>query len=327
MRFLKSLILAFAVLTSGIQGFAAENAVEAATQVGAKLEAAGEKAGEAKEESGLPAESGRIHHIGPLVITNSMLLTLIVALGLIVFAQLATRNMQAVPTGMQNFAEWMVEGLYNFLESILGQKLIKQSFWFFGSLFLYIMFTNWFGLIPGVGTIGWGHMVDGHFHLQTPLLRGGNADLNATTALSIIFFALWIYWAVQANGVVGLFKHIFVSPSKLGGFMGLFIGAIFLFVGAVEVISIVFRPVSLSFRLFGNVFAGENILESLMKIHPIIGIFAPLPFYFLELLVGIVQALVFTLLTAVFTALICSHDHSHDEPGHGHGHKSEGHAH
>ncbi len=315
------------MLTSGIQGFAAEHAVEATTQAGAKIEAAAEKAGEAKEESGLPAEAGRIN-LGPLVITNSMLVTVIVALGLILFAQLATRNMQAVPAGLQNFAEWMIEGLYNFLESILGHSLIKQSFWFFGSLFLFIMFTNWFGLIPGVGTIGWGHEVGGHFHMETPLLRGGNADLNATTALSLIFFVLWIYWAVKANGVVGLLKHIFVSPSKLGGFMGLFIGAIFLFVGAVEVISIVFRPVSLSFRLFGNVFAGENILEALMKIHPIIGIFAPLPFYFLELLVGIVQALVFTLLTAVFTALICSHDHSHDEAGHGdHGHKAGGHAH
>ena len=86
-----------------------------------------------------------------------MLVTWIVALGVIVFARLATRKMQEVPSGAQNFWEWLVEGLYDFLESIIGPDLVKKTFWFFATIFIFILFTNWFGLIPGVGTIGWGH--------------------------------------------------------------------------------------------------------------------------------------------------------------------------
>jgi F-type H+-transporting ATPase subunit a len=107
--------------------------------------------------------------------------------------------------------------------------------------------------------------------------------------------------------------------------MGAFMIAIFFFVGVIEVISIAFRPVSLSFRLYGNIFAGENILESMMALVPWLGWILPLPFYFLELLVGLVQALVFALLTSVFTALMCTHE----DDGHGHDkeHKHGAHAH
>jgi F-type H+-transporting ATPase subunit a len=101
--------------------------------------------------------------------------------------------------------------------------------------------------------------------------------------------------------------------------MGVFMVAIFLFVGIIEVVSIAFRPVSLSFRLYGNIFAGENILESMMGLVPWLGWILPLPFYFLELLVGIVQALVFALLTAVFTALMCGHEEAHGAEHGAHG--------
>ena len=274
--------------------------------------------------SGLPPAAAQFH-LGPLVVTNSMVVTWLVALGLILFAQVATRSMQMVPSGMQNFAEWLVESLYEFLEGILGHDLIKKSFWFFGTLFIFILFTNWFGLIPGVGTIGWGHEVNGHFHATEPLLRGGNADLNTVSALAMLFFVFWTIWALQANGVKGFLLHIFDIKSAGSGAMALFMGAIFIFVGLIEIISIAFRPVSLSFRLYGNIFAGENILESMMVLVPWLGWLLPLPFYFLELLVGLVQALVFTLLTAVFTALICSHGDDHG-PAKGHGHDKE-HAH
>src|SRR6266567_2272260 len=123
-------------------------------------------------------------------ITNSMLVTWIVAAGLIIFAQVATRRIQPIPSGAQNFWEWLVEGLYNFLENIIGRDLVRKTFWFFATIFIFILFVNWFGLIPGVGTIGWGHHdpATGVFHVDRPLLRGGNADLNMTTAMAAIFF-------------------------------------------------------------------------------------------------------------------------------------------
>ena len=220
--------------------------------------------------------------------------------------------------------------MYEFFEDILGKALVKKSFWFFCTLFVFILFTNWFGLIPGVGTVGHGSTdAAGHFHLTKPFLRGGNADLNMTLAMSLTFFALWVFWALQSLGVGGFLKHIFSGGDNGKGVMAVFMMAIFLFVGLIEVISITFRPVSLSFRLYGNIFAGENILEAMMHLGgPAFGWLLPLPFYFLELLVGLVQALVFALLTSVFTALMCAHhDESHDKD-HAHGDQKKGaHAH
>ncbi|MBI3868535.1 MAG: F0F1 ATP synthase subunit A [Verrucomicrobia bacterium] len=266
--------------------------------------AAGEAAHEGGHGHGLPPAASPIFNIGPLVVTNSMLVVWIVAIALVIFAQAATRNMKEVPEGLQNFWEWLVESLYDFLGGVLGPDLVKRSFWFFGTLFILILTTNWMGLIPGVGTL---------YYKGQPLLRGGNADLNMTAAMSLLFFFFWIIWSVQALGVVGIIKHIFGGQSG-GGLMGVFISLIFIVVGLIEVVSILFRPVSLSFRLYGNVFAGENILEAMMGIVPWLAPVIPIPFYFLELLVGLVQALVFTLLTAVFTALMCAH---HDDHGHG----------
>ena len=120
-----------------------------------------------------------------------MVVTWIVAVGIIVFAQVATRNIKQVPTGAQNFWEWMVESLYNFLESMIGTQLVKKTFWFFATIFIFILFLNWFGLVPGVGTIGWGHQrANGAFDVDRPFLRGANADLNLTFAMAVVFFAL-----------------------------------------------------------------------------------------------------------------------------------------
>lgn len=293
-------------------GFAAEHgAVTAAAHEGT-------------EHHGLPP-AAPVFSVGPIQFTSSMLVTWVVALGLILLAQLATRNIQLVPSGLQNFVEWLVEGLYGFFEDILGKELVKKSFWFFCTLFLFILFTNWIGLLPGVGTVGYGH-TDAHgvFHVAKPLFRGGNADLNMTLAMSLTFFVLWTVWSLQSLGVGGFLKHLFSGGDNGKGFMAVFMAAIFLFVGVIEVISIAFRPVSLSFRLYGNVFAGENILESMMTLVPWLGWILPLPFYFLELLVGLVQALVFALLTSVFTALMAGHHEEGRDKEHGKGH---GHAH
>jgi F-type H+-transporting ATPase subunit a len=250
--------------------------------------------------------------IGNFPITNSMLVTWIVAIGLIIFAQIATRNIKPIPSGIQNFWEWLVEGLHNFLESIVGRELVGKTFWFFATIFIFILFVNWFGLIPGVGTIGWGHVDQntGVFHVDRPLLRGGNADLNMTTAMAAVFFALWLVWAIQAQGVGGFLKHLFAPKGETAGVLKLLMAVIFFMVGWLEIISILFRPVSLSFRLFGNIYAGESILEAMAHMVPMwLAWLPPIPFYFMEVLVGVVQALVFMLLTAVFTMLIAQHDH------------------
>ena len=245
-------------------------------------------------------------------ITNSMVVTWIVAVGLIVFAQLSTRRMSQVPGGAQNLFEWLVEGLFGLLESIIGRHLVERTFWFFATIFIFILSANWVGLIPGVGTIGWGHHTAHGFTVEQPLLRGANADLNMTLAMALVFFACWIVWALQEVGIGGVFKELFAPKGDTTGLLRLLMVVVFFAAGCLEIISILFRPVSLSFRLYGNIFAGENMLETMATLVPGLGWLLPIPFYFMELLVGLVQALVFMLLTAVFTLLICQH---HEEPG------------
>jgi F-type H+-transporting ATPase subunit a len=240
-------------------------------------------------------------------ITNSMVVTWIVALALIVFAQLATRRMAQVPGAAQNFLEWLVESVYNLLESIIGDHLVKKTFWFFGTIFIFILATNWAGLIPGVGTIGWGHHTEHGFVIERPLFRGANADLNLTLAMALVFFACWIVWAVQEVGVRGIATELFAPKGDTAGALKLLMIVVFFAAGLLEIVSILFRPISLSFRLYGNVFAGENMLETMATMVPGLGWLLPIPFYFMELLVGLVQAMVFMLLTAVFTLLICQH--------------------
>jgi len=264
------------------------------------------------EEPGLTPDALGLGRSGSSFVTSSMVVTWTVALGLIVFARIATRKIQLVPAGAQNFWEWLVETLYEFLEGIIGADLVKKTFWFFATVFIFILFTNWFGLLPGIGTIGWGQPSQHGFEVTRPLLRGGNADLNMTFAMSMIFFGCWIVWAFQANGVKGVFLHLFGAKGDTTGVLKVLMIVVFFLVGFIEVLSILFRPISLSFRLYGNIFAGENLLEEMSRLVPHLGWLLPVPFYFMELLVGIVQALVFMLLTAVFTMLICMHD---EEPG------------
>src|SRR5947207_2641861 len=199
------------------------------------------------KEAAVPLRPAVLVHIGKFAITNSMLVTWIVAVGIIIFAQIATRNIKPVPSGAQNFWEWLVESLHNFLENIIGRELVQKTFWFFATIFIFILFVNWFGLIPGVGTIGWGHYDPATyaFHVDRPLLRGGNADLNMTTAMAAIFFLLWVIWAIQAQGVGGFLRHLFAPKGETTGILKLLMAVIFFMVGWLEVISILFRPISL----------------------------------------------------------------------------------
>ena len=271
-------------------------------------------AAEGGEHHALPLDAQRLSETLPL--TNSMIMVWI-AVGLIVlFCRIATKKMTLVPAGVQNFAEWAVESLYEFLEGLMGKHLASRTFWFFGSIFFFILTSNYLGLIPGVGTVGFNlNDAEGHRVGFLPWLRGANADINMTAAMAFSFATLWFYWAVTESGIKAFLAHIFAPKGTFKGIMLAMMVPIFLFVGVLEIISIAIRPVALTFRLFGNIYGGEQTLESLMALVPEKIAFLPaLPFYFMELLVGFVQALVFTLLCAIFLKLICDHgDHAEGE--------------
>ena len=309
-----------ALLLAGALGFSLIGGWAGAADVPAAGAAVAEQheettPGAAPAEHGLPQAAVEIARPFGFPITNSMVVTWLVALSLIAFAQFATRNMKDVPGRAQNVFEWLVEGLYRLLENIIGPSLVKRTFWFFATIFIFILACNWVGLIPGVGTVGWGVKdANGNFHLTQPFFRGANADLNMTFAMAMIFFACWVIWALQEVGVGGFLAHIFSPKGQMTGLLKLLMVVVFFIVGLLEVVSILFRPVSLSFRLYGNIYAGESMLEAMANLVPSLAWLIPIPFYFLEILVGLVQALVFMLLTAVFTLLICQHEEGHAHP-------------
>jgi len=269
------------------------------------------------EQHGLPQKAVEIARPLGFPITNSMVVSWMVAVGLVLFARVATRDMKRVPGGAQNLLEWLVGGLYDFLERIIGPQLVKRTFWFFATVFIFILSANWVGLIPGADTIGWGHRTLDGFVVDQPFFRGANADLNMTLAMALVFFACWIIWALQEVGPGGFLRGLFAPKGASTGFMKVLMIVVFFAAGCLEIISILFRPISLSFRLYGNIFAGENMLETMSRMVPGLGWLLPIPFYFMELLVGLVQALVFMLLCAVFTLLVCQHEAKDPASTHG----------
>ena len=271
-------------------------------------EQAASPASSTEEEHGVSQKAVEIGRVFGFPITNSMVVSWIVALSLIIFVQAATWKMKQIPSGAQNFLEWLVESLYGFLEGLLGRHLVDRTFWFFATIFIFILSSNWLGLIPGVGTIGRGHMTPHGFRINQPFFRGANADVNLTLAMALVFFACWIFWALREIGPLGFLKELFAPKGESAGLLKVVLVVVFFVVGCLEIISILFRPISLSFRLYGNTFAGENMLETMANLVPSLGWLIPVPFYFLELLVGLVQALVFMLLTAVFTLLMCQRE-------------------
>jgi F-type H+-transporting ATPase subunit a len=302
------LLLSFAIvlaLTTRIM-LATDTASQHGTAANAQQTASGQAP--EPEAHGISQKAIEVARFRNFPITNSMILSWVVALGLILFAQLATRNMQQVPSGAQNLLEWIVEGLYNFLEGIIGPHLVDRTFWFFATIFIFILSANWMGLIPGMGSIGWGHQTSHGFKIDQPLLRGSNADVNMTFAMALVYFACWLVWALQEIGLRGFFKEIFAPKGESTGALKILMAIVFFVAGCLEVVSILFRPISLSFRLYGNVYAGENLLEAMSRLVPGFGWLIAIPFYFMEVLMGLVQALVFMLLTAVFTMLICQHE-------------------
>lgn len=265
-------------------------------------------------EHAIPTFAEPLFHIGPLPVTNSMVVAWIVALGLIALVQAGTRKVQLLPGGLQNFLEFVVEGLHDLLEGIIGPEFVKRTFPFLATVFIFILACNWTGLIPGFATIGWGHATEHGFKVTTPLLRPANADVNMTGAMALTFTVLWCVWYYQAHGAGGAINHLFGTKGGMKGAAWWMLLPFFIFVGLLELVSIFFvRPLGLTIRLYGNIYAGDNLLEAMAGVIPApFSAITMLPFYFLELIVGVVQALVFMLLCAAFTTAAIMHE----EEGH-----------
>lgn len=272
--------------------------------------------------------------------TNSILVSLMVALVITLIVRLTTNKISLVPSGGQNFIESIVELLYGMVEGMVGKNLAPRVFALLGTIFVFILVANFSGLFPGVGTIGWGHSATNNplqvdmAHGATPLVRPPTADLNMNLAIAAFFMIMWLVWSLQETGFKGFIAHMFGVKGKVEGGIGLqaFLVFIFFVVGLIEVVSIMARPVSLSLRLFGNVFAGENLLHQMADLGKNLGVTGPLeflmrvllpiPFYFMEILVGVLQAGVFMILCTVYVLLSTSHDEEHDDE-HGHGHAAD----
>jgi len=248
-----------------------------------------------------------IFSLGSFTFTNSLLVGIIVMIFLVTIAYVTKRRQLAeVPQGFQNFIEVVIEGALSFIETVTGNREQAEKFLpLTATIFFFVLLSNWFGLLPGVGTIGLYEVHEGQTVLVL-FLRSASADLNATLAIALISV-----FGTQLFGIItlGFLKH----ASKYLNFGSLikhfsFQNVILFFVGILELISEIAKVVSFSFRLFGNVFAGEVLLIVMAALVPYL---APIPFLFLEIFVGLVQALVFSLLTLVFLT-IATAEHAHD---------------
>lgn len=232
-----------------------------------------------------------VFHLFGWPITNSILATWAAMAVLIIIALIIRLTLKFKSTGFQNFIEWIIESLLNLVDSVTADReKSKKIFPWVATFFLIIFLSNWMELIPGFGTIGLKE--HGHF---VPFLRSANTDLNTTLAYAIISV---ITTQILGIAAIGFFRYAgkFLNFKNVIGF----------FVGILETISEVAKIISFSFRLFGNIFAGEVLLVVVAFLIPYI---APLPFYGLELFVGFIQALVFAMLTLVFMSLATTDMH------------------
>ena len=252
-----------------------------------------------------------LYTLGSFPITNSMITSWVISLFLILLVRYLVGKPQMIPTKGQLAAESVIGGIRTIIEPIVGKKVFFASFGLLSGLFFFILIHNWSGLLPGVGTIGYGTVVNDHFTVSKPIIRPANADLNMTLALALVANIAWLYLIFKYAGVKVIIQEFFgnkANKNEVPTIMFLLLGVIFIAVGFIEILSILFRPVSLTFRLFGNVFGGESLLHSMLHLVPQINWLLPVPFYFMEVLIGLVQALVFMLLVSIYIGLICNHD-------------------
>ena len=262
------------------------------------------------EGQGIEPMAHRVFHLGPLPVSNSMVMTWLVAIALIVAIRLVVGSPKLVPSRGQAMIENLILGIKDIVDPIVGSRAIKATFPLLIALFAYILIQNWSGLIPGVGTILMRHG-NGEW---MELVRPAHSDMNGTIALSLCAFIVGLILVLRFAGLKAVLVDIFGNKANrkdVSAFVYYPLSLIFFAVGVLELVSIFFaRPISLSFRLYGNIFGGENLLHSMSAISRW-GL--PIPFYFMELLVGLVQAFVFTLLIAVYVGLLTNHGDGHGE--------------
>ncbi|HUE75250.1 MAG TPA: F0F1 ATP synthase subunit A [Chloroflexota bacterium] len=252
----------------------------------------------------LPAEI--VAFVGGFPITNTMVAAWLTIILLLVLFRLVTANLQMVPGRAQNLAEVLIEGAVGLAESVAGRERARIFFPLVMTIFLFVLTSNWMGLLPGYHTIYIQSPDDHHHGEMVPLIRSANTDLNMTLALALVAVVGATYFGIRQLGI----------GEYAGKFFNFREGVIGFFIGILELISEFSRILSFAFRLFGNIFAGEVLLAVVGFLIPWIVI---LPFFGLELFVGFIQAFVFAMLTLVFmTVATTSHAHheSHEEGHH-----------
>lgn len=224
-------------------------------------------------------------------VTNAFLIGVLVSALLIFAITKVTRHPALVPKGLQNVLEFIFEALLDLIESVTqDKKQAKQFFPLIATIFLFVLVANWAGLLPGLGTVGiWHQNALGHATI-IPFLRSTSADLNFTMALSLITVVTVQCTGIAALGIVRYGQKFLISPFRKPYVIGTVVGIL-------ELVSELGKMISFTFRLFGNVFAGEVLLTVMLHLVPY---FLPLPFMFLEIFVGFIQAVVFAMLTLVF---------------------------
>ncbi|MFA6305983.1 MAG: F0F1 ATP synthase subunit A [Candidatus Gracilibacteria bacterium] len=243
-----------------------------------------------------------VFHIGEFAVRNThitsiLTLCVLLAVGLV----LRSKKYQLVPGGFQNLMEALIGGMFDFFDQIIGDsEKTKKFFPLVTTIFLFVIVSNWMGLLPGFGSIGIWETHGGH-EVLVPILRSTFADVNMTFALALISVTACQIFGFSMLGLKGYGGKFFINPLK---------NPVGCFVGLLEMMSEVSKMISFSFRLFGNVFAGEVLLLVIAFLVPYV---APVPFYGLEIFVGFIQALVFAFLTLVFLKIATtSHDAGHE---------------
>jgi F-type H+-transporting ATPase subunit a len=270
----------------------------------------------AKPHPELPAEA--VFHVFGLPVTNTMVATWVTVIFLVGFSYVVTRRMKLIPGRLQAAFEFLLGWLYDFCCGAAGEKNGRRFFPLVATIFLFVAFNAWLGLLPGYGSII-AHTAEGEVHL----LRPANTDFNTPLALAIVavfavqFFGLralgrhYVTKFVNVGGVFRIFRSVgaIFRGKVIDGVSGIVAGVVEFFVGFLELLSEFIRIISFTFRLFGNMTAGEILI--LVAVFLVPWVFA-LPFYGLELLIGFLQALIFGGLTLIFLTLaVASHEEEH----------------
>ena len=263
------------------------------------------------ESAGVSAYAYEIGKVFNLPLTNAILTTWVVSIAFILLVRFTVGKPGLIPNKAQLVFESLIDSLKGLLEPILGKKAFDIAFPLLLGFFVFILINNWSGIFPGIGVFGFQEVTGVEKGPIKYWLRPGSSDLNSTLGLALIGMIAWAYICLRVSGAKFMIWELFgnkASKEETPKPIYFLLTPIFIGVGLIEIVSIAFRPVSLSFRLYGNVYGGENLLTSMTALAPWA---VPVPFYFYEILVGVVQALIFTLLIAIYIGLITNHGEDH----------------